>query len=394
VAGSSVRGAAPLTASHPPIAMQTTTTPAEINIGPTETARVPTSAGPSRARRYWIALGASGAVLLAALLAISVIEIPYASLSPGSARATTPLVSVEGAPTFPTEGEILFLTVAVDDDVTVLDAAVGWVDPDTVVLPREDVFGRGVSEQQNREANAAAMVGSKETAAVVALTRLGYQLQPTGTGAVVVEITEDTPAADALVVADTIVGVDGVPVRMPADLTTTITNRAPGDTVTLTVEGEDGEQREESVTLAARQDDPARGFLGVATEPRNFDPGLPFGVDIDSGRVGGPSAGLAFTLAILDVLTEGELTGGHQVAVTGTISEDGTVGPVGGVVQKAAAAASAGAEMMLVPPAELEAAEANDHGMRIVGVATLEDALNALVELGGDPLPPPVQPAT
>jgi PDZ domain-containing protein len=166
-----------------------------------------------------------------------------------------------------------------------------------------------------------------------------------------------------------------------------LSTRRPGDEVTLTVEDVDGEAREVTVTLAARPDDPNAGFLGIEGDTRAFDPGLPFEVDIDSGQVGGPSAGLAFTLAVLDVLTEGDLTGGHDVAVTGTINDDGTIGEIGGVVQKAAAAADAGAEVFLVPNGELADAQAHDHGMRIIGVETLDDALEALVAIGGDPLP-------
>ena len=90
---------------------------------------------------------------------------------------------------------------------------------------------------------------------------------------------------------------------------------------------------------------------------------------------------------MLDVLTEGDLTGGHDVAVTGTIDPAGNVGPVGGVAQKAAAAADEGAEIFLVPADELEQAKAHDHGLRIIGIRTLDDALAALQDLGGDPLP-------
>jgi PDZ domain-containing protein len=332
----------------------------------------------------------AGAALAAGLL----VDTPYATLSPGSARSTTRLVTVDGAPTYPPEGELLFLTVGVDGDVSLLEAAAGWVDGDVEVLPREAVFGRGISEAENRELNAAAMVGSKEVAAVVALTRLGIPLDPTGTGAVILGVEAGTPADGLLEVGDTIVAVDGQPVRLFSDLTPTVSERSPGEAVTLTVEAADGSTREVALTLGARPDDPEAGFLGVTGDTRGFDPGLPFTVGIDSGAVGGPSAGLAFTLAILDVLTEGDLTGGRRVAVTGTMREDGTVGEVGGVVQKAAAAADAGAEVMLVPPGELADAEANAHGMEIVAVATLEDALEALVAAGGDPLPPAPTPAT
>jgi PDZ domain-containing protein len=231
------------------------------------------------------------------------------------------------------------------------------------------------------------MVGSKNTAVVVALRRLGVPLSPTGTGAVVLSTSEGTPAAEVLEVGDTIVAVDGVPVRVYEDLTPTVSDRAPGSQVVLTVEAADGGERQETVTLAARPDDPARGFLGVTGDTRDYDPGLPFEVDIDSGRVGGPSAGLAFTLAVLDVLSDGDLTGGRRIAVTGTILDDGTVGPVGGVAQKAAAAADAGADVLIEPTDEEADARAHDHGLEVFAVDDLDEALEVLESLGGDPLP-------
>src|SRR5207249_3909047 len=111
----------------------------------------------------------------------------------------------------------------------------------------------------------------------------------------------------------------------------------------------------------------------------------PYTVSIDSGAVGGPSAGLAFTLELIDSLTPGELTGGRKVAVTGTIESDGTVGPVGGVMQKTAAVRSAGAKYFLVPPDEFDAAKAHaGHNLQVIKVETLEQALDALVSIGGD----------
>ena len=367
--------------------MHAPTTTTDTTTEPTSAPIVPSSSAPSRVSRYWVALAVTGGLLLVALVAASTIEVPYATLAPGSARSTAPLVSVEGAPTFAPEGDLFFLTVGIDDDVTLLEAAAGWINPDVDVLPYEAVFGAGVTEEQNRELNAAAMVGSKQTAVVVALERLGYELHPTGTGAVVLATEPGTPADEFLEVGDTIVAVDGTPIGTYNDLAPTVSARAPGDQVTLGVESQAGESREVSLVLAARPDDPAAGFLGVSGDTRAYDPGLPFPVEIDSGQVGGPSAGLAFTLAVIDVLTEGDLTGGRHVAVTGTINEDGTVGEVGGVAQKAAAAADAGAEVLLVPTPEYEQALAHSHGLEIRAVATLDDALVALAELGGDPIP-------
>jgi PDZ domain-containing protein len=134
-------------------------------------------------------------------------------------------------------------------------------------------------------------------------------------------------------------------------------------------------------------DDATRAILGFVPEERipvgGFD--FPVDVSIDSGSVGGPSAGLAFTLAVLDVLTPGELTGGRRIAVTGTMSLDGTVGPVGGAVQKAVAVRKAGYVAFLVPPDEYKDVQATvGHDLRVIPVGTLQDALDALKSLGGD----------
>ena len=127
------------------------------------------------------------------------------------------------------------------------------------------------------------------------------------------------------------------------------------------------------------------GFIGIGdVTVRAVDADLPFDVSIDSGTIGGPSAGLAFTLTLIDVVTPGELTGGNRVAVTGTISAAGQVGNVGGVAQKAAAAEAEGVSMFIVPIESVEAAESTTSDLRVVGVETLDDALAALADLGGD----------
>jgi PDZ domain-containing protein len=132
-------------------------------------------------------------------------------------------------------------------------------------------------------------------------------------------------------------------------------------------------------------DDPERAVIGIAPEDRLVGFDYPIDVTIDSGKVGGPSAGLAFTLAVLDVLTPGELTGGHRVAVTGTMRLDGTVGPVGGAAQKAISVRKAGYEVFLVPEEELAEVRATvGDDLRVIGVGTLAEALDALDSLGGN----------
>jgi Lon-like protease len=143
---------------------------------------------------------------------------------------------------------------------------------------------------------------------------------------------------------------------------------------------------EVTVVLAAAERDPARPMLGVNVRDA-FDSSYPGEVSIDSGTVGGPSAGLAFAMGIIDLLSEGDLTGGEKVAATGTITTDGRVGPVGGIEQKAAAVRRAGSTLFLVPDSlsddELDAARRMAEGVQIVPVGTLQEALDALAARGG-----------
>jgi PDZ domain-containing protein len=147
------------------------------------------------------------------------------------------------------------------------------------------------------------------------------------------------------------------------------------------------------VELTASPDDATRTIVGFYPfDTRRVE--LPFELDIDTGSIGGPSAGLAFTLTLIDELTPGELTGGSRVAVTGTIELDGTVGAIGGLRQKASAVAQAGVDVFIVPLSQgeqdLEAARrAGGEDLEIITVGTLEDAIAVLERLGGDPIPPP-----
>jgi PDZ domain-containing protein len=338
-------------------------------------------------RRLWAALAVTGSVLAAAITVAAVAKVPYFAFSPGSAVETEALVEVgEGGPTFDSDGEILFLTVRVGR-VSALEAFAGWVDGDVDLVPEGGVT-QGLSDEANRARQAAAMVGAKNTALLVAFERLGLPLDPTGTGAVVIDQpTPGSPADGVIDIADTIVEVDGEPIHLREDLGEAVGSLAPGTEIVVGVERLGGEREDVEVTLAERPDDPTRGFLGVATDTRDFDPRPAFTVDIDPGSVGGPSAGLAFTLALLDVLSEGDLTGGLRVAVTGAIAEDGTVLPVGGVAQKVVAANAADADVLLVPEGTEEQAARGANGLEVIPVATIDDALDALERLGGDPLP-------
>jgi len=310
------------------------------------------------------------------------VRLPYYSISPGSARQVNDLIRVPKERSFPPQGRVYLATVSLQP-ATPVGALIGWLDNDTDVVPEKRVLGstsRGQYSKQNQEL----MTESKQVASVVALRQLGYPVAEHGAGGTIVAIEAGSPADGHLSPDEVIVGVDGRPVALASEAVAGVRAHKPGDSVRLDVQAPGGGVRTEQVTLAANPRRPG-GFLGVTilTKDQRFD--LPFEVSIESGDIGGPSAGLAYTLGVLDALTPGELTGGKKVATTGTMEIDGTVGNVGGVAQKTAAVRAAGAEYFLVPPDEYQ--EALSHAgsdLKVMKVGSLSEALAALAGAGGD----------
>ena len=315
----------------------------------------------------------------------SVVDDGAVALKPGSARPTDDRVSVVDLEVFEPEGEILFTTVSIDDQVTIADWVRSGLDDAIELRSRVDVFGsRSASEQ--RERNLQLMQASKDTAVIAALEHLGV-MAVVESGIGFNEVLDDGPAAGLLEVGEIIIALDDEVITGFDSLLAALDARAPGTEITLQLENnETGALREQVMTLGVHPDaERTGGFIGIAdVTVRAVDADLPFDVAIDSGSIGGPSAGLAFTLTLIDMLTPGELTGGNRVAVTGTISAAGDVGNVGGVAQKAAVAEAEGVAMFIVPKELVDAAESTTDDLRVVGVESLDDALAALAELGGD----------
>lgn len=364
-----------------------------------------------RAGRIWAAIGAL--LLVAFLVSAAMVPLPYYLFRPGTVRDTEPLIEVSGSEIFPSEGSISYTTVSLRQ-ATLIGLASGWLDDDVAVVARDEVLGdRGADE--NRRINLELMDNSKQVATQVALEQLGYEVDVSITGHVVLDVLPGMPADGVLSVGDTIVAVGDEPIDDPEDLPRLLGDQSPGNEVTITVEspeggmapgasptvgtgggdapggGRDGdgdglEERDVELTLAASPDDPNRAIIGVQVGPRDLDYEFPVDVDIDTGDVGGPSAGLAFSLGLIDDLTPGELTGGIPVAVTGEILADGTVGPVGGAGQKAAAVREAGIDLFLVPRADYDAAVRHAGDVEVVEIDTLDEALAALAERGGNGL--------
>jgi len=347
----------------------------------------PPPTAPARGRRIGrVGLLAAAAGLLAStIVGAAVLPVPYVALRPGSARPVSDQILVEGAASYPPQESIAFTTVHVGG-TTLLEAFVGWLDDDVDVVPEERVRGDR-SAAENRRYNAQLMDTSKLVAITVALRQLGHTVSIRTSGAVVRRIVDGSPAASALQLDDVIVAVDGEPVDEPEEIGLLLQRGGIGAPHTLTVERPAGSTTRIDITLAttAAPDDPGRAVIGIAPEDRIVDFDFPIAVTIDSGNVGGPSAGLAFTLAVLDVLTPGELTGGRRVAVTGEMHLDGTVGPVGGAAQKAITVRDAGYEVFLVPTDELAEVQATvGDDLEVIAVDTLAQALEALDSLGGN----------
>ena len=303
------------------------------------------------------------------------VQLPYDTLAPGSARAVNGVIEIKGHPTYPPLGKVFYTTVAVRERVNPYEALAGWLDPAVEVVPETKVRGT-VPPDQFQRMNIEAMADSKTTAQVLALRQLGYT--NLGVGAEVVEVQPDMPAAGVLRPRDVIIAIDAKPVATSSDAVTAIRARAPGDTVRMQVKRGDAPAVEVEAVLAGSGDRP---LLGVRLSTKIQ---LPFEINIQSGRVVGPSAGLAYGLELLDLLTPGELTGGSPVAVTGELLADGTVGPVGGVAQKAVTVRRAGIKVFIVPKANEEEARANaGDSLQVRGVATFDEALKALGSLDG-----------
>jgi Lon-like protease len=233
------------------------------------------------------------------------------------------------------------------------------------------------------------MSQAEAAAKTAALRRLGYTVTATAAGAVIFGTYPGTPAYSTLNVGDVVTAVDGTTTPTASALTTTLRHFHSGQTVTLSVRRSGGAGiTPVSVTLRSTEVDLGGGqtaTLDLGIQPQDqTDYTYPFPVSIDVTNIGGPSAGLAMTLGVIDALTSGSVTGGHTVAATGTIDSQGNVGDVGGVAQKTVAVENAGASIFLVPPQEYKAAKSEDRpGLSIYAVSTLDQALAVLAAHGG-----------
>jgi PDZ domain-containing protein len=226
------------------------------------------------------------------------------------------------------------------------------------------------------------MVSSQDTAVAVALTELGYELDKITE---VLAVSPGSPAEGELETRDQVLSVNGGRIRDATDVARIVRETPEGDAAAFVVR-RDGREQSVEVVPEPSEDDPAVPMVGIVVGP-SYDFPFDVSVNIDE-RIGGPSAGLIFSLAVYDTLTPGALTGGAAVSGTGTIAEDGSVGPIGGIQQKIVAAADSGAEIFLVPPRNCESATAvglDEEEMRLVKAPTMHSAVESIKAYVDDP---------
>lgn len=290
------------------------------------------------------------------------------------------IIQVSGHKTYHDDGQLRMTTVYVtqpEADVNLFELMGAWISRDDAVYPYRAVYAPEETAESNKVEGAIDMVSSQDAAIAAALTELDYDVNP---AAEIFNVTKGSPADGRLEVRDVIVGVNGVTTTSIEEAGKAVQSTPEGQDVSLTVM-RDGRERQVSVTPGERDGAP---FLGIEMLP-GFR--FPFDVSVDiDPAIGGPSAGLMFSLAIYDTLTPGSLTDGAIVAGTGTIDPSGKVGPIGGIQQKIAAARETGAELFMVPPDNCsEAVDAPNDDMQLVRADTMHDARAAIEAWVDDP---------
>ena len=325
----------------------------------------------------------AGMAALGLGIGVATIPVPYVVESPGPTYNTlgqgqgTPVIKVTGRESYPASGNLDLTTVYVDGGPTghvgILGAFSAWLDPTKAVHPVELIYPTGTTQQEAEEQSAVAMATSQENAVASALNELdipfGQQLQAA-------DLSEGSASAGKIQAGDILKTINGKDITALSVIQEELA-AGGGAPVTVVVE-RDGQRVAETIT--PKDNGEGRFILGVMLK---YLFTFPFDVEISLEKVGGPSAGLMFSLGIIDTVTPGDLTGGQHIAGTGTITPDGAVGPIGGIRQKMHGARSGGATLFLAPAGNCGEVAGNvPDGLQVVRVENLAEA-RAAVELAG-----------
>ena len=304
------------------------------------------------------------------------LTVPYAAEGPGPTYNTLdqvdgkPIVDVQGAQLDPTSGHLNMTTVSVRTQLTLAQAAERWLVEKDTLVPIEQLFPKNKSTDEVNQDNQAQFASSESAATISAMNYL-HKRVVVG----VKDVVKGSPAEGQLNKGDLIDTVDGEHLTSPTQIQQKIRAKKPGDKVDLRIV-RGNQTMDKTLTLAQHGQDGKIPFMGVLMEAQPAD-GIK--VNYNLNDVGGPSAGMMFSLAVVDKLSPGELNGGHFVAGTGTIGEDGKVGPIGGISHKMDAAESTGAELFLAPAGNCTEVQRQYHGkLKVAKVSTLADSVHAM----------------
>jgi len=326
-------------------------------------------------KRFAGILVALGLIGLAAAFTLWILPAEEFIFTPGNAKPLAERVTVEGARPIE-EGDVYYVDVFVRR-TTRLEDLLPFLRPEgSTVVPEQALLPAGTSEAERDRQTAAEMSRSELVASAVALRALGQDVVAKSQGALVIDVASDVPAAAEIDSGDVIVAVDGVAVQTPDELRREIGRRKPRDEVELTLQRDD-ERLKVTVKTVASPEDPNRAIVGIRVD-QQADIEVPIDIDIDLGRVGGPSAGLPFALEIARALGR-DVTHGCNIAATGELALDGTVLSVGGLRQKTIAARNADVDAFVVP-AGANAEEARQHAgdLEVIPVESFQQALRTL----------------
>lgn len=340
----------------------------------------------------WIAFAFAAPLTVVLLLLAAFVPLPYSVYSPGPTfdvlskdANESEIIQVDGHKTYRDDGEIRFTTVQSsprDEKMPLFAALEAWIDGDKAVIPYDIAHPPNQTAEDERREGAISMITSQDTAIAVAMRELGYEVPSDSIQ--VADVSEDGAAYKKLRVRDKFVSIDGEPVENSDDILEAVERHGPGDPVELVVERDDKrltvEIEPELVTVDGEDGKQPRLGISLGT---GYD--FPFEVKLQvDPSIGGPSAGLMFSLAIYDTLTPGSLTDGEIIAGTGELVDNGQVGPIGGIEQKIAGAEDAGADLFFVPKDNCDDVDGLDTDLTLVKATTMHEALDSLEAWAAD----------
>lgn len=312
-------------------------------------------------------------------IAASLYQPPVVIVAPAPPIDISEDVTIDGLPVTELSGRYTLVAVHVVRP-NAIRAALSYFNSGVQVVPRSSLVPEGIPEDEYLERQERVFEESQQAAAAAAAEAAGLEVTLNGAGAQILEIVEGSPAEEVFEVDDVIVGIDGAPISLVSDLVEVTTTRPVGTEFDMTVQR--GTETLDVQVRSAR----LRGFnstntgIGIITATKDLDVDLPFEVEFRDRRIGGPSAGLIYSLLIADLIDEADLARNRQIAASGTVQLDGRVGPVGGLSEKLSAAETAGADLFLVPRNELDDFAVAGRGSRVttLGVDSLQDAVAIL----------------